>query len=221
MSSGSAWSQAADREVERVLRFTRREQILLIALLVTVLFSIGIYVTQKPSQGAEPPFQKTEPSEQVAQPDNKKSNGQSQVLKVDVKGSVHHPGVVSLPADSRVADAIAAAGGALDDADLNRVNLAAKLVDGGQVIIPSVKEKDGGTTGALASTGVSADGKVDLNHATEAELEKLPGLGSSRVKAIIDYRTTHGPFQSIDELKKVKGFGDKLVESLRDQITVQ
>ncbi|GIM47337.1 competence protein CelA [Collibacillus ludicampi] len=205
-----------------MLRFTRREQILLIALLVAVLFSIGIYVTLKPSrEAAELPFQKTEPSEQTKQVEGKRGNTQTQSVKVDVKGSVHHPGVVSLPADSRVADAIAAAGGALENADLSKVNLAAKLVDGGQVTIPSVQQNDAHAAVTQQTGGMTADGKVDLNHATEADFDKLPGLGSSRIKAIIEYRNTHGPFQSVDDLKKVKGFGDKLIESLRDKVVVQ
>lgn len=202
-----------------VLRFTRREQILLIALLVAVLLSVGIYVSQKPSQESAVPFQKTEPTEQEKSTSEKKSGTQLSI-KVDVKGSVHRPGVVSLPADSRVADAIAAAGGALENANLEKLNMAAKLVDGGQVLVPGPEQKEGSGTVSKPS-GVTSEGKVDLNHASEGELDRLPGIGASRVKAIIDYRETQGPFQSVDDLKKVKGFGDKLVDSLRDKVVVQ
>lgn len=206
-----------------MFRFTRREQILLLALLVSVLFAVGVYTSQKPvSNGTNFPLQKAEPSELAKQ---SSSSSSSRLIKVDVKGSVHRPGVVSLPTDSRVADAIAAAGGTTDQADLNQVNLAAKLVDGGQVLIPDKQHSSAagaaGTNASGAATGSSSGGKVDLNHATAAELDQLPGIGSSRAKAIVEYRESQGPFQSVDDLKKVKGFGDKLVDQLRDLVVVQ
>jgi competence protein ComEA len=147
-------------------------------------------------------------------------------LVVHVAGAVTHPGVVELPSGARVIDAIEAAGGGLADADLDRLNLAAKLADGQRVLVAHVGELtapdtlSGGTGGDAGSGTASSDGLVNLNSATQAEIEALPGIGPVLAGSIIDERTRRGGFRSINELRDVRGIGEKRFADLRDKVTV-
>jgi competence protein ComEA len=132
----------------------------------------------------------------------------SDVIVVAVMGRVEHPGLVRLPAGSRVADAIKAAGGALPDTDLSTLNLARKLVDGELITVGT--PPDGSGPGGL----------VNLNTATEAQLQGLPGVGPVLASRIVAYREQHGGFRSVDELRKVTGVGDAKFAELRPLITV-
>ena len=138
---------------------------------------------------------------------------------VDVVGRVHRPGLVTLPAGARVADAVRAAGGALAGTDLSSINLARICVDGEQIAI--------GVPGAVAAPGApgSADAAttgalVNLNTATSDQLDALPGVGPVLAQRIIDYRTDHGPFQSVDQLHQVSGIGDAKYADLSPLVTV-
>jgi competence protein ComEA len=140
-------------------------------------------------------------------------------IVVAVQGKVRHPGLVHLPAGSRVADAIDAAGGVLPDVDLTGVNLARKLADGEMVVIGATPPPDAGANpagGPAPGTG----GKVNLNTATVAELDVLPGIGPALAQRIVDYRTEHGGFRSVDELRQVSGIGDARFDELKDLVTV-
>ena len=131
-------------------------------------------------------------------------------LVVHVAGAVRRPGVVRLRDGDRVGDAIAAAGGATGRADLNAVNLALRLADGQQVIVPAR-----GAAGAGAS---GADGPISLAPRTRSSLTSLEGVGPGLAQKIIAYRTEHGGFRSVDELGEVPGIGEKRLESLRGQL---
>ena len=133
-------------------------------------------------------------------------------LFVHVVGAVHRPGLFRLKDGTRVADAVARAGGPTSRADLSAVNLAAPLVDGQQVIVP--RRGPDGMPAALA--GTSAPGaKVSLASATA----ELPGIGPVTAEKIVDWRTTHGPFRSVDDLDDVPGIGPAHIEQLRDLVT--
>lgn len=139
---------------------------------------------------------------------------------VHVVGRVRRPGVRSLPAGSRVADAVDAAGGATGGADLSAVNLARVLVDGEQVRVPAEGEAPvappaspgGGASGG--SSGAPA-APVSLSTADAGTLDGLPGIGRVLAQRIVDWRTAHGRFSSVDELAEVSGIGEKLLEQLR------
>jgi competence protein ComEA len=137
---------------------------------------------------------------------------------VAVSGRVRRPGLVRLPAGARVADAVDAAGGALPGTDLSFVNLARKLVDGELVVIgvtppPGTVDTAGGPSGA-------AGGRVNLNTATMAQLEALPGVGPVLAQRIVDFRTRHGPFRSVADLRQVDGVGDARYTQLKDLVVV-
>jgi competence protein ComEA len=145
-------------------------------------------------------------------------------IVVDLRGEVVSPGVYELPAGSRLDDAVVAAGGLTDDADLTQLNLAARLQDGSIVNVPGVA--------ALAPPGASADGGpgttaggnqpaglINLNTASAADLETLPGVGEVTAGRIIDHREANGPFRSVDDLVHVQGISMKTINMLRDLVT--
>ncbi len=151
------------------------------------------------------------------------------VLVVDVVGAVVRPGVHELPASSRVADAIAAAGGFTAEADRIRLNLAEPLADGSRVWVPAFGETSGpdlvpvvtGSSG-IGAGGVAqaGSGPVDINAADAASLESLPGIGPSLAEAIVEHRRRNGPFGSVDELIEVSGIGPVKLEQIRPRATV-
>jgi competence protein ComEA len=136
---------------------------------------------------------------------------------VHVAGAVRQPGVYRLPASARVVDAVRRAGGARRHADLAALNLAAKLEDGRQVLVPlrgaTAAEAGGGSATAPGSP-------LDLNTATADQLDQLDGIGPGMAAAILKYREQHGGFGSVEELGQVPGIGEKRLASLREQVRV-
>ncbi|MDJ0464540.1 ComEA family DNA-binding protein [Streptomyces sp. H27-C3] len=132
---------------------------------------------------------------------------------VDVSGKVRQPGVRRLPAGSRVADALRAAGGAKDGANTTGLNRARLLIDGEQVVVgasaPPSAPAAPGTVGAPVADGATGAGPITLSTATVEQLETLPGVGPVLAQHIVDYRTQHGGFRSIGELREVNGIGDR------------
>ncbi|WP_040732880.1 ComEA family DNA-binding protein, partial [Nocardia tenerifensis] len=153
---------------------------------------------------------------------------------VSVVGLVHRTGLIRLPAGSRVADALAAAGGAQDGADLAGLNLAQRLTDGDQVLVgpsgpnpgpPQLGSATINATGRPSTTPpgsipAAPAGRVDLNTATESELEALPGIGPVTAKAIAAWRTTHGRFTDITQLTQIDGIGPARLTRLRELVKV-
>jgi len=138
-------------------------------------------------------------------------------VAVHVAGRVRRPGLVRLPAGSRVLDAVRAAGGTTPGADLDAVNLARKLVDGEQVRIPARGQAAAPPPAGVP--GAQAAGPLDLNTATAEQLDTLPGVGEVTAGRIVAYRTAH-PFTSVDELLEVPGIGQRRFEQLKDLVTV-
>ncbi|WP_280204276.1 helix-hairpin-helix domain-containing protein [Nocardia farcinica] len=157
-------------------------------------------------------------------------------LVVSVVGLVHRGGLVRLPAGARVADAITAAGGPRDGADLTGLNLAQRVQDGDQILVGAAAPTgDGprlgsatisaGGAGGAAGTAAGAPvpgtaGKIDLNTATEAQLDALPGVGPVTARAILAWRTANGRFTAVDQLAEVDGIGPARLARLRELVTV-
>ena len=156
-------------------------------------------------------------------------------ITVYVSGEVVKPGVYVLLATARVIDALQAAGGATNQADLVVVNLAAPLVDAAQVFIPRIGSTPRatlprphaginlpatGTSGGVSGSATSAAGIVDINSATLSDLDALPGVGPSTAQAIIDYRTANGPYASVDDLLNVRGIGPSKLAAMRTRVRV-
>lgn len=139
-------------------------------------------------------------------------------LHVHAAGAVAHPGMVEVPAGARVSDVVTAAGGAAPDADLDQINLAQPVKDGERVYVP----RHGESVPALAAAGSPSGGGseqasaiVNINEADQAGLESLPGVGPATAKAILDYRTQHGKFHSVDDLLNVRGIGPAKLEQIK------
>lgn len=137
---------------------------------------------------------------------------------VDVAGGVAQPGVYSLPAGARVADALAAAGGALPGVDLSSLNLARVLIDGEQIPV-GIAGDPNGSRGSGGSAG-PAGAPIDINHATAQTLDELPGVGPVLAQSILQWRTEHGRFDSVDQLREVPGIGDAKYAQLRGRVRV-
>ena len=136
---------------------------------------------------------------------------------VHVAGRVATPGLVTLPSGSRVGDALAAAGGALPDGDLDAVNLARVLVDGEQVLLPAPGQA---VAGPAVVSGPGGAGPLDLNSATAEQLDALPGVGEVLAARIVAWREENGRFTGVDDLGEVSGIGPKLLDGVRDLVTV-
>ncbi len=135
---------------------------------------------------------------------------------VDVVGAVRRAGLYRLPQGSRIADAVARAGGATRKADLALVNLAAPVADGTQIVVPARAPAAQASGGSSAS---APSGPVHLNTATLEDLDELPGVGPVTAQKILDYRQQHGAFSSVDELDAIPGIGPARLDQLRDLVT--
>lgn len=149
----------------------------------------------------------------------------SAAVIVHVLGALHAPGIVEVRPGDRVVDAIAAAGGTTDDADLAGVNLARVLADGEQLRVPRAGEvvapppADAGTA-AESGAGGAASGLVNINTADATALEALPGVGPALAARIIAWREENGPFRAVDELLAVSGIGERTLDGMRDQVAL-
>jgi len=140
-------------------------------------------------------------------------------VQVYVSGAVTHPDVYELPTESIVKDAIEAAGGATSEADLDRINLALLVADGQHIYVPQQGEESppvSPPTEPTGTTSAEAEGKVNINTASQSEIETLPGIGPSRAQGIIENR----PYESIEDIQKVPGIGEATFQKLKDLITV-
>jgi competence protein ComEA len=136
-------------------------------------------------------------------------------LTVDVGGAVAHPGIYQLPVNSRINDAILAAGGSVPEANLDSINRAALIKDGTKIYIPVQGEQ----ITLDSSSSNSSFVLININTATQKELEALPGIGPGKAGDIIEYRQNHGDFDTIDEIQNVSGIGESLFQQIKDQIT--
>lgn len=143
----------------------------------------------------------------------------SEEIMVHISGAVNSPGILRLDSSKRVVDALDLAGGARDDADLDRVNLAARLHDEEKIYIPKVGEVQENMTTLVSSPSSSGPAsKININSADLSELTKIPGVGEKTAQKILDYRANNS-FSSIEDIKNVPGIGDKKFESMKDYIS--
>ena len=154
----------------------------------------------------------------------KPSEAPEERIVVYVVGAVNRPGVVTVKAEARVADAVNACGGVLPTADMEHVNMAQSLKDGQQVRSPEKAGEERPAPGKSAGSGKSGgklpDGRININTADEKALDELPGVGPAMAKRIIEYRETQGMFRSPEDLKKVRGIGEAKFEKMKDRVTI-
>jgi competence protein ComEA len=231
------WGSPLERFVDRVRELRGDPRVGIAALVVVAIaagfiwYRLGAADSGEASTTRRAPTT-TAPTSGSAAAGSSTANGSSsggtkkgERVTVHVAGAVAKPGVYDLDAAARVIDAIEAAGGGAPDADLNRLNLAAKVADGQRVLVQRVGEAAPAgsvSPGGSGSAGGSADpsGLVSLNSATQAELEALPGIGPSLAGAIITERERRGGFRSVNELRDVRGIGEKRFADLKDKVTI-
>jgi competence protein ComEA len=191
-----------------------------LGVLTTLVVLAGLWWVLRPPVAVAPesllPVVSSAPA--AAAPGTSDASGVPPTVVVHVAGAVARPGVLHLPEGARVVDAVEAAGGAAPDADLDRVNLAAPIADGARVLVPRAGEAATAVEGDLTAGGV--EGPLDLNLATEGQLDELPGIGPATAAAIVEYRERHGPFATVDSLVDVPGIGDAKLAQLRDLVRV-
>lgn len=193
---------------------------------VLIIVGVGVYIYWANKAEEEYDFNNFYAN---TEPDKKKGN----TIIVHITGEVKNAGIIELPEESRIADAIKKAGGVTQEADLDQVNLAFVLSDGQKIYIPSKKEKEA-NEGKVYITTESGNNviikdkveggkkqKVNINEAKQEDFEQLPGIGPSIAKKIIEYREQNGKFTSIDELQEVKGIGEAKLENIKEYITVK
>lgn len=189
-------------------------QIAAIGVLVVLLLIGGwiLYVKSLPA----PPITIKQVSEKTPEP-----KSEPKKLMVHIAGAVANPGVYELPEGKRVIDAVSIAGGGAGEADLDALNLAAKLIDGQKIYLP---KKGEGLTQRSAPTdvGVTASSEVplNLNVATEEQLDALPGIGPVLAQRIIEWRTEHQRFTKVEQLLEVEGIGEKKFKQIKEKVTI-
>ncbi|MFD5030040.1 helix-hairpin-helix domain-containing protein [Streptomyces sp. NPDC058405] len=190
---------------------------LAVVLVVAVVLAAQHFWAARPQSVSAPEKVRAEPV--VPKPSlSPPPSAQTPRVVVDVGGKVRQPGVLRLPAGSRVADALRAAGGVTPGADLTGLNRARVLMDGEQVVVggPSPPGPGtGGGVGGFGDGGAPATGPVSLNSGTADQFDTLPGVGPVLARHIIDYRTQHGGFRSVEELREVNGIGERRFADLQ------
>src|SRR2546423_882860 len=183
-----------------------RRRVLVAGVLLVLALALGGRLLLRPSGSSVPP------PVRVAAP---AASTAAAELFVNVVGAVRRPGLYRLREGSRVASAVARAGGVTRNAQVELVNLAARVSDGEQIVVP---RRESGTAVGSAGGGGTSSGPVHLNSATLEQLDTLPGVGPVTAQKILDYRQTHGAFGSVDELDAIPGIGPARLEQLRDLV---
>ena len=221
----------------------------IIAIILIILVIIGYYYLYLKNSTEEISNQDLEVNNtQESNQTNETEKETKETIVVHVSGAVNSEGIVELEAGSRIANAIEKAGGVKENADMTDINLAYPLEDGMKIYIPtkeeteanknientliesyvtssssgvSSKEDTNSTQGSSKSTTSTSNAKININTASQEELDTLPGIGPSIASKIIDYREENGKFNSIEEIKEVSGIGDAKYDKIKDSITIK
>jgi competence protein ComEA len=220
-------TRAPDTLTIDAVRDLSRSQLLLYGAVAAALLVVGVRWVQSSGSSAGPPAGVSYASEGSDSSGDSSGGhgsfgvgGSTEDVIVDVAGAVADPGVYRMPAGSRVNDAVARAGGAAAGADVEAINLAARLSDGQQVVVPA-KVAAGAAAAAdpaAAATAGAATGPISLGSATVADLDTIDGIGPVTAQKIIEFRDQHGGVSSVDQLSQISGIGPATMESLRARL---
>ncbi|HEX4820040.1 MAG TPA: helix-hairpin-helix domain-containing protein [Acidimicrobiales bacterium] len=215
------WRQRFDDLIERA-RGSRRIQ-LIAGVVGGLCVAVVAFALLRPA-GADPVPEATLPRASIpaAASTAPPSSSVGALVVVQAAGAVQHPGLYRLAPGSRVDDLVTAAGGFAEGADANRLNLASLLADGQKIYVPRVGEEIPSDVGSSSASGggPTSSQPLDLNQATLQQLDALPGIGPATAQAILDYRSQHGRFRSVDDLLNVRGIGDAKLEQVRPLVRV-
>ena len=221
--------------------FNKKQKIIIVIILSVIIIAFLYYIYTKDKST----FISSEELEVENTIEEETEEEESQKIIVHVSGAVNKEGIVELDADSRISDAIDKAEGLAENADMNKINLAFKLEDGMKIYIPKIGEEksekaqestddetskyitsasgvvDSQDENTESSSGKSTTEKVNINTASQTELETLPGIGPATSSKIISYRQENGKFKSIEDIKEVSGIGDAKYENIKELICVK
>lgn len=207
----------------------RKQKIIISVIAMAIAFGIIIYIyTKDNSQNIE--LENDILVENTSDVQNNNNSNEENIVVVHITGSVKKPGIVRLKEGSRIEDAIESAGGITENADISKVNLAYVLDDGIKIRIPSITDEeiedvmtDGSGENIIVendTSSVTQNQKININKATETELQSLPGIGASLASRIVEYRNQNGKFASIEDIKNVNGIGENKYSNIKELIYV-
>ncbi|MCX7919894.1 MAG: helix-hairpin-helix domain-containing protein [bacterium] len=220
-----------------MFNLTKQEQLVILFLLGVILVGFGVkqYLNSRETVTVTPALANIQSTLAGSAP-----NAYSgQTVIVHITGAVNNPGIYHLPFGSRLYDAITTAGDTTKQADINQLNLAEFIQDGEKIVVPFIGQAGesksdltqtqqwqvyappAGGALALPSSKSRQSGKINVNTASQSELETLPGIGPKLAQRIIQYRQEHGAFQRVEDLILVSGIGPKKMEQIKDSITVR
>lgn len=225
-------------------RFNKKQKIL-IGIVIIIVAIIAIYFSYKQEDNFLEQTENLEIKNQTKE--ESEETTEKEKIIVHISGAVQNEGIVELEAGKRIADAIEKAGGLKENAYMDEINLAYQLEDGEKIHIPTVEEQkekenqeskveNDSATGSVGTTSKASNSsnnsrsqtektsnqtKININTATEEELDTLPGIGPSTAAKILDYRKEKGKFKTIEEIKEVSGIGESKYEKIKDKITVK
>jgi competence protein ComEA len=184
--------------------------------IVICLIILFFFIQQKKSD----PLEQVAQSQEFTEDSPQLSQSQDQRIFLDIKGAVRQPGMYEGKENMRVWDAVMLAGGFSEEADTKQVNFSKRVTDQMVIYIPKQGEQVAALEDTLQQSSEGESSKVNLNQATEAQLQELSGVGQKKAQEIIRYREENGGFKIIDELKNISGFGDKTFEKLKDNLSI-
>lgn len=208
----------------------KKQIVIIVAIGIVFIVVIGLYIYTTYSQnqtGLDEAFY--EESEEEKEEETKEKNNLKKVI-VHIAGEVNEPGIVEIEEGSRIVDVVEEAGGFTQEANIDKVNLAYVVEDGQKIMIPNYQEiensmyisKESGESIVEEKIGeTGGDSMVDINEATQTQLEELPGIGPSTAGKIIEYRKENGKFKQVEDIKNVNGIGEAKFEKIKDYISVK
>lgn len=214
-----SWRERLEELVERAHQVRRTGRVVLAAGAALAVVVVAVALLRPASAGTAPEATLPRASEAPAVAPAASSAPPEAMVVVQAAGAVVRPGLYRLPPGTRVDDLVTAAGGLATDADADRINLAAPLTDGQKVYVPRIGEAVPADAGSGGSASAAPE-PIDLNTATAAQLDALPGVGPSTAQAIVEYRSQHGRFRSVDDLLNVRGIGPAKLEQIRPLVRV-
>lgn len=208
--------------------FKEKKKVIFCILGVVLMIGYYFYTTNTGYTETEEEFWIA--ANDIKEEKEKETKDEEEIVVVHIAGAVKNPGIVKLKEGSRIEDAIEAAGGLTEDANISDVNLAYILDDGTKINIPSINDEysqeeivsdDGGTAIAEEFSNDGSNSLININTATETELETLPGIGPTIANKIVEYRKENGNFNTIEDIKNVSGIGESKYASIEELITIK
>ena len=195
-----------------------KTKLIIIATIIVVIITIGLYIYKHAKDDTFEEYENHTFEHETSKYEN--SIEEFENITIHITGEVKYPGVVVLKNGARIVDAIEAAGGETEEADLNKLNLAYILNDGEKIYVPN--KNDMNSEEILENQqGDDKQSSININTATVEELTELPGIGEATANKIIEYRKQNGKFETIEELKNVAGIGNSKFENIKDKIKVK